>query len=79
MSYKVTIKYERDVSFFVDAEDEKDIHDFLDDNIDWQPGDIEGLIDLVTEEEEAGYTVEKVDEITANFEVVSGKLQEKQS
>lgn len=76
MSYKVTFVRAREISFFLDAENQQDIHDFLMDHQDWEPGDIEGLIETVSEEEELGYEIEPSD-YTANFELIGGQVKEK--
>lgn len=75
-SYKVRISYERDVEFYVEAESRDEVVAFLDTNPDWQPGDVDGLIDFVGEEQELSYDVEP-SSVVANFEIVAGKLKEK--
>jgi len=69
---------ERLVTFFVDAEEEDDVYHFLEENPEWVPGDVDGLIDHVTEEDEMGYTIIPEAKIRANFKVTpSGELVEK--
>lgn len=77
-SYKVSMKYERDHVFYLEAENEDEIHKFLLENPEWQPGDVEGLIDTVSEEEEVGYELEE-SPISALFELVGGSVKEKAS
>jgi hypothetical protein len=75
--FQVTVKYERDVTFYVEAEKEEDVVEFLDEQDDeWKPGEVAGLIDVVSDEDEVGYAIERSD-IVANFEILAGKLVEK--
>lgn len=76
--FKLTIKRERDIECFIEADSKEEVQNFLDDNAEWQPDDVEGLIDRVTDEEEVGYVIEEEPTITSGFELVGGKLMEKQ-
>lgn len=80
MGFKVTLRYERDVTFYVDAEKEDDVRSFLDkQDAQWRPGEVAGLIDVVSDEEEVGYELEDAGTIVSNFEILAGKLTEKDS
>lgn len=67
--FKVTFEYTHEVVFYVSADTKQDVHDFIEDNPAWQPGDVEGLIDVVGEDEESGYTVVGEDTISAGFTI----------
>lgn len=68
-SHRVQITYERVVTFYVDADSVEDVYGFLDSHPDWNPGDVQGLIDVVGEEVEVGYDVSIESKITPNFEI----------
>lgn len=57
-TFRVEISYIRPVVFFVEAEDEADVIDFMEANPGWNPGDVEGLIDFVDDEYEYDFRVE---------------------
>lgn len=78
LSYRVTFKYERDVTFFVDAPSKEAVEQFIEENVDFEPGNVRGLIDHVTEEEEVGFLVEESPEIIANFELTESGIEEKE-
>lgn len=75
--YKVAVKVERELEFYVDAESKEEIVAFMEANPDWKPGDVDGLIDRVTDEVEVEYTVLPESAFVANFELDSGALREK--
>lgn len=75
-TFRVRLEYQREVEFFVEADDVATVEEFLDDNPDWTPGDVPGLIDFVGEEQEIGYGIDPEEKITAAFEIVAGKLME---
>lgn len=76
----MSVKYERDVTFYVDADTKEDVEEFLDaQDSEWRPGEVPGLIDVVSDEEEVGYELDEEKTVTANFEILAGKLMEKGS
>ena len=50
-TFRVQIKVETIETFFLDAESEAEIDEFLEENGDWKPGDTEGLVDSIDEGE----------------------------
>ena len=77
-SYKVEVRYDRTVSFYVEADDEDALHDFMNENPDWDPRDIRGLVESdESVEEEYGF---KQTKFTANWKITEeGDLMEKDS
>lgn len=79
MSFKVTFRYERDVVFFVDAPSKEAVEQFIEENEEFEPGNVRGLIEHVSEEEEVGFLVEEEPRIIANFEITEAlTLEEKE-
>lgn len=77
-SFRVDMTYERTVTFFVEAEDKVDVEGFLESHPEWQPGDVPGLIDVVSDEREVEFRVSTEDKVTANFRVTEDlELEEK--
>lgn len=76
MAYqRVDITLQRTVTFYVKGAYEE-VVEFMEANPEWEPGDVEGLIDLVSDEVQADYLVMPEDEIEPAFEIVDGVLRE---
>ena len=70
MTHRVDLTYERTVTFFVEAESEEAVKDFLDkQDAEWRPADVPGLIDFVSDEKEVGYTIETDEEVSPCFAI----------
>lgn len=75
-TYRVDLIVERTITFYVAADDDEDIEAFLEGNPDWQPGDVPGLIDLVSEEIETGHLISEEESISAGYALIDGELVE---
>lgn len=72
-SHRVTHTYQRTVTYYIEG----DIQTFLEDNVDFEPGDVPGLIDVVSDEIETCVNIADNDEgITVGFAVVDGEIVE---
>jgi hypothetical protein len=65
--FEVTLRRIITEVFYMEAEDEELVHAFMDDDPDWLPGDVPGLVETV-ESEEDGYTVTE-SKVMANWQV----------
>ncbi len=74
--FRIVMTYERQVTFFVEAASEEDIHEFLDADPDWNPGDEEGLIELVGDEVEASYEIFPEELIEPRYRILDGCILE---
>lgn len=74
--FRVDQTFQRTITFYVGAEDYDDVVEFLENNPEWQAGDVEGLIDVVSDETEVDYLVSDEDEVVPGFEIVDGQLRE---
>lgn len=70
-TYRVDITYERTVSFYVEAESNVHPRLFLDKYPDFDPRDIPGLVDEVSDEMEMDCNCTPSDGVTANFRVTN--------
>jgi hypothetical protein len=83
-TFRVTFHYKREVTAFIEAESESDIDAFLVDNPDFDIlEDYPYLIEsdetkFDIESEYGDYEVTLSDEITSNWLIVNGELQEKE-
>lgn len=77
--FKLVVVVEREIECFVDAESKEDLEQFMEANPEWKPGDVDGLIDRVSDETEVGYRIVPEERFTANFELAGGALREKDS
>lgn len=66
-TFRVEMVLERVVTFFVEADDQQIVEDFMYSNPEFKPGDVPGLIDLVGDEYEADYYVMPENDIVAGF------------
>lgn len=69
LRFRVDITYQRTKTFYVEAEDEATVDAFLEAHPDWQPHDVEGLVDSTGDEKDVEYTVAAEEKITARFRV----------
>ena len=67
-SFAVHMVYEKVVTFYVEAPSKGHVEAFLDENEEWHPRDVPGLVEDV-EEEESGFHVDAVDGVVANFRI----------
>jgi len=79
-TFKVEAVLERTVTFFVEAETKEEVDVYLmnrEDN--WLPGDVEGLIDHVSDEQFVDWSTDEADEteVIAEFRIdASGELED---
>lgn len=66
--FKVSVSHDRVVSFYVQADSEASVRGFMENNLDWKPGDVDGLVDGDVCNE-VGFDIEESTGITANFHV----------
>lgn len=77
--FRVNFYYERVKSFYVAADDQYAVHDFLEKHPDWEPEDVEGLVAHDGEDQDAenvGVEVRAEPVVTANHALVNGALVE---
>ncbi len=74
-SYKIDMTFEKTVTFYLEAEDEEAIYDYLEFDEDWGPEDMPGLVDHV-EETESGFEIKESSAVTPNFRLDDGELVE---
>lgn len=76
-SFRVDITYERPITFYLEADSQQDIEDFLDDHPDWQPADVYGLIDCVGDEVDVSYEIQPEEVVEPTFRITpKGELLE---
>lgn len=75
-TYKVVMTVKRDLVWYVDAESEDDVREFIDADAEWLPGDVPGLIDHVDDESLDWYDVMEVGGVEAKFEIYDLELFE---
>ena len=79
-TFKVEAILERKVTFYVEAENESDVEAYMANRPDdWTPGDVEGLIDVVSDEQFVDWLTSEADEneVIAEFCInASGELED---
>jgi len=73
--HRVDITLQRIVTFYVDGA-YRDVVEFMEANPSFEPDDVPGLIDTVSEEEPVDYLVMPEDEIEPGFKIEGGELRE---
>lgn len=75
--YKVSFTYSRTVTTYLEAEDEEEIEDFLDDNEDWDV--LEHAPEIIDEDETSpdyDYSIEREKKVVANYAIEGGQIVE---
>lgn len=75
-TFRVDLVVERTITFYVAADDAESVERFLDENDEWQPGDVPGLIDLVSDETEVDQRIYEEESISPGFAIIDGELVE---
>lgn len=78
-TFKVEAVLERKITFYVEAESEDDVEVYMANRPDdWTPGEVEGLIDIVSGEEFVDWTTVEADEdcVLSEFRIEDGELIE---
>lgn len=71
--FRVEMEYRRTKTFFVEAESKAEIIDFLESEEEWDPSDVDGLVDSDESEDESCALFEE-EEITPVFALNGGEL-----